>query len=66
MKIDVKRLDKGFIVTIDDKTQIGVSNESDLELKIHKLIHDEVKVKDLMYFQNCKSMSIEIDVRSIS
>lgn len=66
MKIDIKRLDKGFIITVDNESQIGVSNESDLELKVQGLIHNEVKVKDLMYYRNCKSMSIEIDVRSIS
>ncbi len=66
MKIDIKRLDRGFIITVDNKTQIGVSDEKDLELKIHKLIADEVKVKDLMYFRNKKSMSIEIDTRSVS
>lgn len=66
MKIDIKRLERGFIIIVDDKTQIGVSDETDLQLKIHRLIADEVKVRDLMFSQNKKSMTVEIDVHSVS
>lgn len=65
MKIDIERLDSGFVITVDNETRIGVSNETVLESKIHSLIADEVKVKDSMYFKKRKSMSIEIGMRSV-
>lgn len=64
MKIEVKKLDKGFVVTIDDKTQHGISDVDDLEETVTRMLTDEAKVKYLMYFQDSKSMTIEIDVRS--
>lgn len=33
MKIDMERLDSGFVITVDNETRIGVSNETVLESK---------------------------------
>lgn len=65
MTIEIKKLDKGYLVIKDNETQIGISDKDALENAIHNLIDKTTKVKDLMYFQEYKSMTITVEVEAI-
>jgi hypothetical protein len=63
-KYTIDKLDIGYLISKNEKTKIGVKDETDLEDKIKFYLSQIADVKNLLYFGKHKSISITISVET--
>lgn len=65
MKVEIEKLENGYLIIQDNKTKTGINDENTLVDKLQLILKDYCNIKDKMYFNNVKKVKIIITIEDL-